>query len=236
MARTLQFERIKQIPTNHKYAVFGYIKQCQLLFKSEETYYQIHKSIQYSILLFYAFIDSKILTQKESDKLLTMFEEQNKFKELEPYSYHLLYASYRDGIGEDIFKKICHDQQNLLCLIEMKSGNVWGGYTSKGWRDNLKVAAQDDDKAFMFVIRSKNNDPARRFNILKPKMALYNTSGYYLIFGAVNCYWINKDGDSAGTYNRKSRREVDYEPIPEDNYILGQKPRTIQSIEVHSIK
>ena len=46
-----------------------------------------------------------MLTDKEIDKLLSMFNEQNKFKELNNnYLYNLLYASYRDGIGEKYSK------------------------------------------------------------------------------------------------------------------------------------
>ena len=113
--------------------VFGYIRRCQTIFPSNKAYYQIPKSIQYSILIFYYLaIQSKILTDDETDRLLSLFEQQNKYKESNHYSYNLLYASYRDEIGEDIFKEICHNQPHLLCLIEADNECVFGGYTAKG--------------------------------------------------------------------------------------------------------
>ena len=135
MATRLPFENIKAIPDNHKDIVFGYLRKCQSDFESNATYYQIHQSIQYTILLFYfCSIDSKILTTEETDQLISLFAEQNKFKHLEPYQYDLLFASYKDGMTENVFKEKCHDKENVICLIETKAGNVWGGYTSKGWR------------------------------------------------------------------------------------------------------
>ena len=233
MTGTLPFEKIKIIPDNHKHCVFGFIRKCQSLFKTNEAYYQIHKSIQYSILLFYyASIDSKILSDEEIDTLLSMFAEQNKFKELGPYSYDLLYASYRDGIGEKPFKKLCHDKKNLVCLIETKAGNVWGGYTSKGWRGTPKRQAQDDDKSFLFVIRSKDNHPSRIFNVLKTANALYNQDNGYCIFGSASCYGILGSGESGLCYNRAQYGDGHYERGPCDFYITGEGDFSIACVEV----
>ena len=175
----LPFDKVQKIPLKHKDTVFGYIRQCQLLFNSNETYYQLHRFIQYSILLFcFTCIDSKILNNKEIDKLFSLFAKQNKFKELEPFSYHILYASYRDGIGENVFKGLCHGLPNLLCVIETKAGNVWGGYTSEGWthkEDNYETDYGEsvyDDKSFLFVIRSRDNYPPRIFNVVEPKVCV----------------------------------------------------------------
>ena len=225
MSSNLPFERIKQIPGYHQNTVFGYIRQCQLLFKSDRAYYQIHKSIQFSVLLFYfACIDSKVLTDKEIDKLLTMFSEQNKFKELEPYSYEVLYASYNDGIGRDKFVNLCHDQQNLLCVIETKAGNVWGGYTSKGWRsDPEQDGSQGDDEAFLYVIRSKDNYVPRIFDVVKHDQALFTQSNFYCIFGkAPAAYGLNSDGKTGLTTNRKSKGDNYYQGVPHDFYITGE--------------
>ena len=238
MAQTLPYEKVKLIRLKYKDLVFGFIRQCQEMFGFNETFYQIHKSIQYSILLFYySFIESKILKDAEIDKLLSMFEEENKFKELDLYSYNLLYASYRDGIGEQIFKKICHDQVHLLCLIETEEGNVWGGYTSKGWRGMHYATEQDDDNAFVFVIRSKDNYPPKIFNVLKEKAcdALFNQDRFYCEFGTDGIYYIGLDGKSGGSFHSHERIE-EYGCLPYKNYVCGTHPFHVKNIETFQLK
>ena len=244
MAGSLPFERVKKINQKYIDVVFGYTRKCQALLPSNNIYYHIHESIQYSILLFfYTTMESNILYDQEIDELLTMFEQQNKFKELgDSYAYNLLYASYRDGIGEKIFKEICHNKGNLLCLIETKKsrgwrGNVYGGYTSKGWNGN-KQGCQSDDKAFIFSIRSNRSYPAKIFNVIKAKRALYNTKGYYLMFGQRCCYYTESDGKTGGTYNKANLWNSEYQSIPYDGYLTGNPDSEhfdVKSIEVFQI-
>ena len=218
--------------------MFGYTRECQCLLPSNETYYQIHKSIQYSILLFfYTSIESKILTDKEIDTLLSMFDEQNKFKELDVgYTYNVLYASYRDGIGETIFKEMCHDQPNLVCLISTKTGNVFGGYTSTGWRGKQSCKGQHDDKAFIFNIRSSKNYPPRIFNVTKPEWALWNQNNFYCMFGGTSIYFIYHNGEHGETYDTKTKANRQYEKIPEDHYLTGSRKFPVENIEVFQLK
>ena len=225
MSQHLPFERVKNINQRYVDIICGYTRKCQCLLPSNETYYQIHKSIQYSILLFfYTSIESKILTDKETDKLLSMFDQQNKFKELDAgYSCNLLYASYRDGIGEKIFKDICHDRAHLLCLISTKKGNVYGGYTSKGWRGKAGSEGQHDDKAFLFNIRSSKNYPPRIFNVVNASKALWNQRGYYCMFGSSCVYFIYGNGKIGRTYDGTTLQDSEYESIPNDDYITGHE-------------
>ena len=239
MSTLLPFEKVRQINQKYTDIVFGYIRRCQLLFPVE-TYYQIPTSIQYSILLFfYSFITSKILKNAEIDTLLAMFEEQNKFEELNnSYSYNLLYASYHHGIGENIFKKICHDETHLIWLIETSKGNVFGGYTAKGWRGIQQGCSQDDDKAFIFSIRSSSNHPPRIFNVIKPSKALYNEKGYYCMFGLVGIYCIDADGKRGQTFHQKETEMYgggEYEELPEDYYLAGEQLFDIDKLEVFQL-
>ena len=206
----LPFDKVKRIRQKEKDIVFGYLRKFQAMVHMKEGIVcsNIPKSIQYSILLFfYSDIESKILTDAETDDLLFLFEEQHKFKELKNYSFHLLYASYRDGIGEKIFKKICHDQQHLLCLIHAKEGNVFGGYTSKGWRGIHVGQAQDDEKAFLFLIRSKKGHDPKLFNNRGTDRELYNQRGFYCMFGSYCAFWIYDGGRKGSSYGQSHQYE-----------------------------
>ena len=166
------------------------------------------------------------------DELLSLFEEQHKFKELKNYSFHLLYASYRDGIGEEIFKNTCHDQQNLLCLIHAKEGNVFGGYTSKGWRGIHVGQAQDDEKAFLFLIRSKKGHDPKIFNNTGTKKELYNQSGYYCMFGSNCAIWINRSGEWGNSYGQSDQ----YETMKSYDLLVGDCPFSVASLEVFQLR
>ena len=191
-------------------------------------------------------MESQILTPHEVDTLIGMFNEQNKFNDIGTYEYKLLYASYKHGIGEDIFKKICHDQKHLIVLIHAKQqcndedqGNVWGGYTSLGWRGIQSWEMQADDKAFLFSIRSKKAYPPKIFNVVKPSRALYNQKNYYCMLGASGIYWIDRYGHTGGTYNKAreaSDPDLEYEALPHDYYLTGSQEFDVEAIEVFQLR
>ena len=147
----LQFQQIKQCNQKYKDIVFGYIRESQTLLPSKDTYHQIDISIQSAILLFfYMRMESKILNDDEIDKLFSMFEEQNKLKG-EIHSWNLLFASYRDGIGEMVFKGMVHDHPNIICLIKTSESSVWGGYTERGWTGRDHGRQFDKDACIFFL-------------------------------------------------------------------------------------
>ena len=92
-----------------------------------------------------------LLTDKENDTLLSLFTENNKFQDLGQYSYNLIYKRSTDGWEENKFKGKCHDRENLLCIILDTDDNVFGGYTSIGWKGNSSYREDPDDKAFTFT-------------------------------------------------------------------------------------
>ena len=74
MSGSIPFDKVKNIPMRYKNLVMGYI--C----KSHST--AIPEGVKLIILLFhFNMIDSSILT----DKLLQLFDEQNKFKDLDHF-------------------------------------------------------------------------------------------------------------------------------------------------------
>ena len=199
------------------------------------------------------------MTPQEIDNLMELFSEQYKFKDIGAYEYKLLYASYTHGIGQKIFKKMCHGQKNLVVLVQTKEklysaavdeneskfaskGNVWGGYTSKGWAvidENRNFGTKEcDDKAFIFSIRSRAKDPPRIFNVVKPTNALRNQKNYYAMFGHDRCYWIESDGKSGGTYNGTAGpySTQEYESPPHSYYLVGSRNFDVLGIEVFQLQ
>ena len=178
---------------------------------------EIPESVLLVILLFYYnSIESSILTDNECDKLLSLFEEQNKFEDLGQYSYKLIYNSHKDGKTMKEFVERCHGKPNLLCIVYTTKNNVFGGYTSKGWTTD-SFTIQDDD-AFIFSIRSSKNYPPKIFNAIKGTKTLQNSSHFYCIFGSGYAIWIGYDGTYGGCYKPST-----FETPEHRNYFTGNE-------------
>ena len=196
MSQELPFERIKQVHDKYKYTVSGYVRNMQLL--------EIPESIILVILLFYYnTIESSILTDDECDKLLSLFDAQNKFQELGNYSYKLIYKGTRDGTEITHFVSKCHRKTNLLCIISTDDGNVFGGYTAMGWR-NVNYSTYIDEKAFLFSIRSSKNYPPKIFNAIKEKVTIRTEMSFYCLFDINYAIWIKQTGTGGGCYPIRS--------------------------------
>ena len=207
MSQGLPFERLKHILSKYKDTVSGYIRAMKKL--------QIPESITVVILLFYYnAIESSILTDTECDKLLSLFDEQNKFKNLGNYSYKLIYKGTRDGTEMSHFVSRCYDKPNLLCIISTNDGNVFGGYTAKGWHPGkFKVI---DERAFLFSIRSCKGSSPQIFNAIKGKVTIRTEVSFYCLFDINYAIWINAAGTGGGCYPPKA-----FERPPNKFYLLG---------------
>ena len=197
MSECLAFDRVKSINDKHKHLVSGYMR------KYVGLILDIPESIILVILLFYYdIIGSSILTDKENDILLSLFEKQNKFQHLDNYSYNLIYKRTRDGLKESDFKSRCHDKKNLLCILLDGRGNVFGGYTSIGWQGGSIRRADKDHEAFLFTIRSTQNFNPEIFNADTDeyRSQIIVRQGYYCWFGEHAAIWL-RDLDGSGACN-----------------------------------
>ena len=234
---TLPFERLKIIRSMFKDTVFGYIRGCQSYLPADNTYYQIPELVQNAILLFYyQSIESNILTREECDKLLSLFDENNKFKDLGHFSYKMIYSSKRDGNGEKIFKSICHNEPNLLCVIHTKRNTVFGGYTSRGWTDDVNNDQQNegqfDDKSFVYNMRSNQGYEPKIFNVIEPDRSLWIQSSYYMMFAGSCVIYINSSGRSGHAARQPER----YQKYPKDFYLHPAPGFQISAIEVFQLQ
>ena len=130
------------------------------------------------------------MTASECDELLLLFEHKNKFKDLGNFSYKLIYKRSRDGYSVRDFADKVHDKQNILCIILADEKNAFGGYTSIGWTGQ-PFQEYDDDKAFIFLIRSSEDYPMEIFNALQDKKSIRLEQDYYCMFGEGLAIWLN---------------------------------------------
>ena len=201
MSLSLPFERTKHIHGKYKHTVSGYVRMMQIL--------QIPESIQLVILLFYYnAIESSILTDNECDKLLSLFDEQNKFNDLGNYSYKLIYKGTGYGTEMSNFVSRCYEKPNLLCIISATNGDVFGGYTAKGWKKEFGGIA--DSKAFLFLIRSSKGHGAQIMNAIKDATTIRTMTSFYCVFGTNYAIWIHDHGMTGGCYLMESFEQPSY--------------------------
>ena len=237
MSEFVGFDRIKHINQTVKDTVSGYIRNCQFLLPSNKAYYQVPELITSIILLFYYNrIESSILRDTESDKLLSLFKQRNVFQHLDNHDpeYKLIYSSVEHGDGEKIFKKICFEQPNLLCIIHDKRNNVFGGYTYSGWSTNKRDQSRDP-QAFLFSIRSRNNYEPSIFKIKDDYngCTLWNQARFYIMFSDDSCdaIYVNADGKRGYAYGMPSG----FEAYPSKEYLTDTNFK-IDSIEVFQLQ
>lgn len=233
MSYTISFGRLKSIHETHKRIVSRYIR---LTRKSVPGV--IHSLI---LLFYYESIPSSILTESESDTLSTILRARDQrlfhydFPSGSYFEYKLIYSSSLHGIGEDIFKQKCHREEHLLCLIQTDNGNVFGGYTIRGWGMIHHTRQSDvDGEAFTFLIRSNRNYPPTLFDCVVPDMALYQQSGFYMMFGHADvcAFYIEGSGMRGGC----SGNSPVYEPYPNPYYLTGSRDFGIVSVEVFQLR
>ena len=225
MATKLAFDRIQRINERYKQLVSSFIRTVHDL--------SIPESIALVTLLFYYnILESSILTDEENDKLLYLFDEQNKFQDLGNYSYKLVYKRTRDGVQENDFKDKCHDKKNLLCIIWDQNNNVFGGYTSIGWKGRSQLDHYVDNKAFIFIIRSIKNYEAKIFNAIKGKKAIRIQYGYYCMFGSNTEIWMDYKTVGVAPFN-------DFEPPSNRKSVTGAtvyEDCRVKEVEVYQLE
>ena len=177
--------KVRKIGQTHKDLVYGYMKRMQLMFADEESYFTIAQLIKDLCLLYsHPAISSKILTQKESIKLLKMVNHHRQIKSSNEWK--LLFRGSRDGFRRKDFFDKCNKMDNTLCIIQTPQNNVFGGYTSLKWNreyGNYDSTHCFDSSAFIYKIRSKGTLDGQLFaaNFGRDAIQYYNHG--YLSFG-----------------------------------------------------
>ena len=236
-------QKIQIIDQRSKYLVFGFIGINECLLQLNTSYYIIVPSIKNIILLYFCnALKSSILTSSEENKLIELFNKHNKFKELNNFSYNLIYKGSKDGFNQKYFIKKCHNKKNILCLIKTNDDDVYGGYTSIGWKENSpkSIEYDKDEKAFIFLVISSKKYKIMLSNIKygHENKAIRWQRNYFCMFGwgpiiyiadkktdtMHNVYWVDS-----------------YESFPHDGYFHGGKSSfrgkyTVTEFEIFELK
>eukprot|EP01084_Bolivina_argentea_P198840 340361_1 len=192
-------------------AVFGYVK---LHYNSNIFPNELMLVIATYLI---SLIDSKILKEDETDLFEQLLQENSK-NELLDKQWNLLYHAKINGFERESFVNKCHDKRNLLCFIQTDSGNVFGGYTSAGWKVELhkRDTYLRDTKTFIFLIRSSKNYKPKIFNVRPDKVdkAIRNYgSPFYCFFGTNEIHLRSKTREG-WNYNASV-----YESYPSSHYL-----------------
>ena len=102
-------------------------------------------------------------SSSQSDlNLLCQFPESQKWE--------LKYRASRDGFSTENFHSKCDEIPNTLTIIKSTNGNVFGGFTEKGWSSNGGLVS--DTQAFIISLINAENNPFK---------ALFSNNGYALV-------------------------------------------------------
>eukprot|EP01083_Nonionella_stella_P069196 184345_1 len=178
-------------------------------------------------------LDSSILTRSEVSTFLSLLS--NNGKTLGSKTWQLVYRGQRDGINRTTFMNMCYNVSNILVIIHNSTDNVFGGFTSTGWRTGTRYTK--DEHAFLFTIRSSNNYAPAIANILPNKaesaMQWQNTSHpHYCMWGSGTDVWIHGTENSVRVNDPST-----FYPFPEGkNYMSSGVYKTnINNIEVFQV-
>ena len=199
--------------------VNGYVRDQNKLWKMN-----IPNDINKIIFLFYRMIiDSKILTQKEHEKLYEMISDKMESKQL---NFNLIYRGTQDGFGFSDFYDKCNKIKPVIVIVETTKDIVCGGYTSVGFIKNADMEYKDE-RAFLYSIRTNNSKyPPKIFHILPgyEDEAIGFCTGYLCCF-ANSGIWLEANCNRPGTNSGISG--LDYIPSNQDNYLTGGDSKSV---------
>ena len=203
--------------------------------------YIIDELQQVIFIFYYNPINSNILNDNERSILLDMITKHRNIQS----EYKLIYRATRDGCTRKAFYNKLQTQKPSLHIIETSDGDVFGAFVSitiPSLARNYDLYA--DDKAFLYTIRSSNNDFMDRkipriFPIKKDKInaAVGVQSGFWLMFGTTagelflsDQHFISRNGIYSGGGT--------YDGIPKDKWYLtsGNDSIKINEIETFILK
>lgn len=103
-------------------------------------------------------MDSQILDEENKLKLREMFIEYDQKMALE---WKLIYRGSNENFDCHIWNERCTEKQNLIVIIHSEHGNIFGGYTERGWKKpttmSYQLSYQQDDNAFLYLLQSECN-------------------------------------------------------------------------------
>ena len=155
----------------------------------------------------------------------------------------LIYRASRDGFKSIAFHSKCCGIKNTLTLVKARSGNIFGGFTTKkceGFSSYDNGIYRQDKKAFVFSLVNRTKKP-HKFNIKEEefKQAVYDDGSLGPTFGKGHDFSISSNSN----LNEKSYSQLgcsykvpsfitENEP---NSFLAGSEHFNVAEIEVFSV-
>ena len=129
--------------------VKGYLRE-----DMQELDIDIPQDLVNLIVSFYQPLQTKILTQIATNDL---YEKVSDKLECDNICWKLIYRGTDDGFSGGQFWSKCDKIENVIVIIKTKDGDIFGGYTAKGFMKHNGRQHTRDDKAFLFGFNEIND-------------------------------------------------------------------------------
>lgn len=98
--------------------------------------------------------------------------------------WNLLYSGVRDGLTPEAFHRVVDNKGECLLVIEDEKGNIFGAYTSIGFKtDGGNGMSYRDDRHFLFTLKNPFGIAPTKFENKFPQTALSYVQSYGPSFG-----------------------------------------------------
>ena len=120
---------------------------------------------------------SKIIKSYDDISFVNERLKKNEAFRNQKLKYNLLYRASRDGDYASKFHEKCDNKNNIIAIFKTKEGQVFGGYTEKGYKGNDQYDVIDNN-AFFFSC-----DLKKIYNAKKGKTSIYDQKNHGPVFG-----------------------------------------------------
>ena len=168
----------------------------------------------------YEIAKSQILNRNEMELFFSWLENK-------PKKIKLLLDSRIDGDLTETFYNKCSGKYPTVVFVKTTKGHRFGGYSSIPWK-NLNGNFDEDGKNFIFSL-----DKQKKYNIIKPKNAIYTNSNYFAFGGGSDFIVVDKCTSATNNYNNNSGT---YNTIETYELNGGEEYYTVSSYEVYQIE
>eukprot|EP01084_Bolivina_argentea_P103950 186174_1 len=119
--------------------------------------------LKYLILNFSKYIiGSTLLTNKEDMNFVKLLS--SKISNIKHFK--LLFRASEHEYLASKFHGLCDGKAPTICIVKSNFGNIFGGYTSIGWKSLYRRTGAMDDKTFLFLIRSSNETQQKQCPVI----------------------------------------------------------------------
>jgi len=205
-----QFSISKQIITEFPESLFYCLIGSDRWSPNEDGYFVFDRSPRYFALVmdFMRFKDKELVltglssgeknilkAELEYFQLMNTSSKQPSFSnlidsEMEDYlllwldhrELELLYRASDDGFVASSFHSKCNGKGACLVIVKSTDGNIFGGYTSVGWKGGI-MNYVPDSQSWIFTLVNKNNILPTKYNVSMQEYGIYDRDDYGPTFG-----------------------------------------------------